>query len=503
MKKNYDYDKIEERVRSGMDRIERGIVYERKEKEEVIKEKKRGFFSSAGIQLAGAFLAAAIVGGGTFAVLKYAEHKGSRIEPGPGPGSASEHTDNGTVNTDGGTANAADEADASCTFDGVTVIDLAVQADSFTPYEALGGTPVDVELPVDHSYSDVRSADLTALVPDGIDVYYYKVENESKNDIIGVCVVDGNGGLIFDFVAWTLKHLPSPRLIIADKTPSGRKTVFFTYFSEFSGLYGGMTLVKAYDVETREVKSIPVSIPYTLAESGAYIGKISNGALTYNAESKTITYSEKRTLIAFPSMSKGNYSYNTDQYRLWYADGEYGIFEPSDLQTDTTADNGDKPEEYGYLVIEYETDHEKPYSYSITAVEVDTYEGGVLKDHYEISTGVPLIMCSYGEKLPHVRNGIRAAWYLAYVRVSHAPHGDGQSVDREFSTIEEAEEFIKDYISVSAYSYETFVVTVGATWDIDAAVSQSISDCKLYHFKYEIEYNNAYPAQSTETAATH
>ena len=43
------------------------------------KEKKEGVFSRPAIQLAGAFLAALIVGGGTFGAPKYLEHKGSQI----------------------------------------------------------------------------------------------------------------------------------------------------------------------------------------------------------------------------------------------------------------------------------------------------------------------------------------------------------------------------------------------------------------------------------------
>ena len=77
MKKNYDYEKIEERVRSGMAGAERGLVYEKKQTEAppAAETGRRSVFGSIGMQVAGAFLAAAIVGVATFGMLKYAEYR--------------------------------------------------------------------------------------------------------------------------------------------------------------------------------------------------------------------------------------------------------------------------------------------------------------------------------------------------------------------------------------------------------------------------------------------
>ncbi len=97
MKKEYNYDKAESWLRRGFTAAEKKIKYsgsiteealdpERK-KTRVKREKERGggFFTSPALQVAGAFLAAAIVGGGTFGALKYLEYIGAqRISGQPG-----------------------------------------------------------------------------------------------------------------------------------------------------------------------------------------------------------------------------------------------------------------------------------------------------------------------------------------------------------------------------------------------------------------------------------
>ena len=96
MKKEYNYDKAESWVRRGFTAAEKKIQYRGSITEEALdpdrkktrikKEKEKGgFFTSPALQFAGAFLAAAIVGGGTFGALKYLEYLGAqRVAGQPG-----------------------------------------------------------------------------------------------------------------------------------------------------------------------------------------------------------------------------------------------------------------------------------------------------------------------------------------------------------------------------------------------------------------------------------
>ncbi len=96
MKKEYNYDKAESWVRRGFTAAEKKIQYRGSITEEALdpdrkktrvkKEKEKGgFFTSPALQFTGAFLAAAIVGGGTFGALKYLEYLGAqRIAGQPG-----------------------------------------------------------------------------------------------------------------------------------------------------------------------------------------------------------------------------------------------------------------------------------------------------------------------------------------------------------------------------------------------------------------------------------
>lgn len=89
MKKNFDIEKAEAWARSGFHGVEKNVKFTGlpdpayAERGKAAKEKERGgFFSRPAIQLAGVFLAAAIVGAGTFTALKYLEKRGAQTGPG-------------------------------------------------------------------------------------------------------------------------------------------------------------------------------------------------------------------------------------------------------------------------------------------------------------------------------------------------------------------------------------------------------------------------------------
>lgn len=94
MKKKFNIDETESWVKRGFTAADRKITYHGSITEEALdpdrKKVKRqreggGFFTSPALQVTGAFLAAAIVGGGTFGALKYLEYIGAqRISGQPG-----------------------------------------------------------------------------------------------------------------------------------------------------------------------------------------------------------------------------------------------------------------------------------------------------------------------------------------------------------------------------------------------------------------------------------
>ena len=98
MKKKFNIDETESWVKRGFTAADRKITYHGSITEEALdpdrKKVKRqreggGFFTSPALQVTGAFLAAAIVGGGTFGALKYLEYLGAqRISGQPGDDSS-------------------------------------------------------------------------------------------------------------------------------------------------------------------------------------------------------------------------------------------------------------------------------------------------------------------------------------------------------------------------------------------------------------------------------
>ena len=107
MKKTYDIEKTEERIRRGFSAAKKKIryggsivkeaLYGEKEKTETKKE-RGGFFSRPAVQIAGAFLAAAVVGGVTFGVLRYMESRAP--ETSLPETDTSDSADQATENTD-------------------------------------------------------------------------------------------------------------------------------------------------------------------------------------------------------------------------------------------------------------------------------------------------------------------------------------------------------------------------------------------------------------------
>lgn len=85
MKKVYDYEKIEGWIEDGFVKSEKALKYNgdavKSAEYKAEKKEKSAKSASPALQLAGVFLAAALVGGGTFGVLKYMEYKGSQTTP--------------------------------------------------------------------------------------------------------------------------------------------------------------------------------------------------------------------------------------------------------------------------------------------------------------------------------------------------------------------------------------------------------------------------------------
>ena len=315
MKKTYDYEKIEAEFASSMKNIERGVRYTPKTAE---KREKTGTALPFGLRLAGGFLVAALVGGSVFGALKYAEYMGSRITPGSDPGIDSVYTEFGNV-TSFDVKTEPDEPAANCVFGGVTVIDTYKVTED----------ELKTALPLDHDYGIVRGVISEAAEKAGYKVFTYK-----QSDRVGVCVTKG-GKLVFDRTSWALSRVPS-RLIIADETPSGHGMIFFTQYSDFSGLYGGVTSVYAYDTVTGETAPVRVfptdDDPVTVCRinSSAAIGYYRNAVIGYDENTGFINYQETFEPIyveSYDTVKAGEKSIS-NPYLLGYINGEYVIGTP-------------------------------------------------------------------------------------------------------------------------------------------------------------------------------
>ncbi|MBP5208892.1 MAG: hypothetical protein J6330_10605 [Clostridia bacterium] len=339
MKKNYDYEKIEERVRSGMAGAERGLVYEKKQTEARPAENtgRRSVFGSIGMQVAGAFLAAAIVGGATFGALKYAEYRGSMIAPGSDPGIDSVYTEYGSVTSFYEDVQPGEPAE-NFTFRGVTVIDT----DKVTEDE------LKTDLPLDHYYVSVRGVISETAEKAGYEVFTYKLAAGE-----GVCVTKG-GKLVFDRASpRDISRVPS-RLIVADETPSGHGMIFFTQYFDTSGLYGGMTSVFAYDTVTGESAPVEVflldddPVSAGIKSSPGAVGYYGDAVIGYDENTGFINYQETFDPIYADSTDRAGEALLSNPYRLGYINGKYVIgmpIEDDDYQpADTTLPSPDEPD---------------------------------------------------------------------------------------------------------------------------------------------------------------
>lgn len=474
MKKNYDYDKIEKRIKEGFEGVERDIRFRHIEEVSVKKEKERRAPGPA-LQIIGAVLAAAIVGGGTFGALKYAEYKGSRIAPGSDPGIDSVYTEYGSVTSFYEDVQPAELA-KNFTFRGVTVIDT----DKVTEDE------LKTALPLDHYYGSVRGVISEAAEKAGYEVFTYKLAAGE-----GVCVTkDGVGVLVFDRASTAISRVPS-RLIIADETPSGHGMIFFTQYTDFSGRYGGMTSVFAYDTVTGETAPVdvflsdddPVSVG--MKSSPGAVGYYGDAVIGYDENTGFINYQETFDPIYVESSDRKGEALLSNPYRLGYIDGKYVIGMPNVDQPDNTVpsnttDTGTEFKgEYG-LAIECDNVAGCPPVYASRV-----YKGGELISQKtdeakafacQISRDVGL-----NDLLP-LHNNIRTPWAVISVEVG----------GERFESVALAEEWIKDRIRVSSSTVNGFEITVTVTWDTvpgsDNTARLPADDRTEYSYRFTAKY---------------
>jgi len=474
MKKNYDYDKIEKRIKEGFEGVERDIRFRNIEEVSVKKEKEKRAPGPA-LQIIGAVLAAAIVGGGTFGALKYAEYKGSRIAPGSDPGIDSVYTEYGSVTSFYEDVQPAEPA-KNFTFRGVTVIDT----DKVTEDE------LKTALPLDHYYGSVRGVISEAAEKAGYEVFTYKLAAGE-----GVCVTkDGVGVLVFDRASTAISRVPS-RLIVADETPSGHGMIFFTQYTDFSGRYGGMTSVFAYDTVTGETAPVdvflsdddPVSVG--MKSSPGAVGYYGDAVIGYDENTGFINYQATFDPIYVESSDRAGEDLLSNPYRLGYIDGKYVIVmsngdQPDDtVPSDTTDPGTEFKGEYG-LVVECDNGDAYPPVYASRV-----YKGADLISQKtdEAKAFICQISRDVGlnDLLP-LHNNIRTPWAVISVEVG----------DKMFESVALAEEWIKDRIRVSSSTVNGFEITVTVTWDTvpnsDNTAFLPADDRTEYSYRFTANY---------------
>lgn len=475
MKKNYDYDKIEKRIKEGFEGVERDIRFRNIEEVSVKKEKEKRAPGPA-LQIIGTVLAAAIVGGGTFGALKYAEYRGSRIEPGSDPGIDSVYTEDGSVTSFYEDVQPAEPTE-NFTFRGVTVIDT----NKVTEDE------LKTALPLDHYYGSVRGVISETAEKAGYEVFTYKLAAGE-----GVCITkDGVGKLVFDRASTEISRVPS-RLIVADETPSGHGMIFFTQYTDFSGLYGGMTSVFAYDTVTGETAPVDVflsdddQLKAGKKSSPGAVGYFDYAVLEYDENKGFIFYYETFDPIYVESSDRKGEALLSNPYRLGYIDGKYVIGTPNGDQPDNTvpsdtADPGTEFKgEYG-LAIECDNVAGCPPVYASRV-----YKGGELisqKTDEAKAFGCQISRDEGLNDLLPLHNVIRTPWAVISVEVG----------DKMFESVALAEEWIKDRIRVSSSTaVNGFEITVTVTWDTvpgsDNTARLPADDRTEYSYRFTAKY---------------
>ena len=449
MKKNYDYDKIEKRIKEGFEGVERDIRFRNIEEVSVKKEKEKKAPGPV-LQIIGAVLAAAIVGGGTFGALKYAEYRGSRIEPGSDPGIDSVYTEDGSVTSFYEDVQPAEPA-GNYTFRGVTVIDT----DKVTEDE------LKTALPLDHYYGSVRGVISEAAEKAGYEVFTYKLAAGE-----GVCVTkDGVGVLVFDRASTALSRVPS-RLIIADETPSGHGMIFFTQYTDFSGRYGGMTSVFAYDTVTGETAPVdvflsdddPVSVG--IKSSPDAVGYYGDAVIGYDENTGFINYQETFDPIYVESSDRAGEALLSNPYRLGYIDGKYVIGMPVE---DQPADSGS---------VEYDPAGKNSEEYVRVTSGDEAYYPFICPENVMNVIDYVAPVFDYRGKLDIINNVKDRDWTVLNTSIFFPGI---QSFDSTFAGMD-----LKQICSwIDSHETEMFRVTFTVTWD-----DPGDGNAKIYYVEF-------------------
>ncbi len=496
MKKNYDYDKIEKRIKEGFEGVERDIRFRNIEEVSVKKEKEKRAPGPA-LQIIGTVLAAAIVGGGTFGALKYAEYRGSRIAPGSDPGIDSVYTEYGSVTSfyedvqpDDTTLPSPDEPDKNvCFFKEVTVIDPAAD-----------GIVTDADLPPQlkgSAFAEIRNEHVSEL---GYGIY---TDGESliivDKDGTGVKEFACGDGLFPLIIAETDHWQPDVvvtfgQLIVTEDKDTGKVTFIHTRFAGYSGLYGGTTLIEYFDTQTKETGVIRVYLPESAVEyvySSGYLGTYELAKLSAEdtANGKTIGC----TCTVVP-IGRGNNETQEDFFvgYLRYDNGNYYFGEPYDIGddgadttgtgTDTTDTGTEFKGEYGLAI---ECDNGDAYHNGDAYPPVyasRVYNGGELISQKTDEAKVFICQISRDEGLNDLlplHNNIRTPWAVISVEVG----------DKMFESVALAEEWIKDRIRVSSSTVNGFEITVTVTWDTVPGSDRLPADDRTeYSYRFTAEY---------------
>ena len=220
MKKETDYNKTEKWLSENFKQVEKNIKYgggALNGRTKRANTRRGGFFGKPAVQIAGAFLLAAFVGGGTFGALKYMEYRGGNVSGSHGGDDTVYVTEKTAENT----------VNKNAVFGGVTVIDLYGLTDGGV---SISDTVIksDVDLPIENAYKGVyyhKSEKAEAL---GYRLYTYYGEGRAYDG--GLCVLDADGALVLNFAPQEQRVFPngSTKLIYAAQSPSSHPVIFFT-----------------------------------------------------------------------------------------------------------------------------------------------------------------------------------------------------------------------------------------------------------------------------------
>ena len=287
MKKS-DYKDIEEILSNKAARLEKRVGYSGAVRSADLdgsaNEDRHVRPHSPALQIAGAFLAAVIVGGGTFGALKYMEYKGAQIAANQsGPSEPAGYADAAEKSEYDQASPVAERADG---FGEVRFINYA---DDFLKFKLSSRIFADAELPIENGYQSVYKVSSEEADKLGFDVFIY-VDRDSAH-YGGICVLDKEGGLVMDFKPAYLLSPPTC-LLYAGDTPSGHQTFFFTAVQELSGPDWDWTNLYACDLVTGQITEIGSTGPNAYGSNALYTtGSLSyvesTGEILYNVYEKT------------------------------------------------------------------------------------------------------------------------------------------------------------------------------------------------------------------------